>query len=305
MTGPAEPLKQRDVIKSYRYLRIGMIGAAMLLAAAIVIEHFNADCWQTSISAYYYTPARAIFVGSMIVVGVSLIVYKGKTPFEDMFLNLAGMLAFVVAIAPTTDVGHCFSVPPESFPRKADGTLAPWVVSNINNNYYALLVVGASAIVVGLIIVSIADSDEPAEEKQSSLRGLGIVGLILIVGWMLILFWDNFYSRAHGLAAFAMFGFLIAAIIANVVEQRSRRVEEGTTRWSRRYLAIAVAMVLGGGLIILLRLGDEHTVAWLETYEIVLFATYWIAQTAENWEETVKPTAKAKSTVARAPNGGT
>lgn len=272
MEEPAEQLKTRDVIKTYRYLRIGMIGAAVLLGAAIVIEHFNADCWQTSISAYYFTPVRAIFVGSMIVVGVSLIVYKGRTPFEDMFLNLAGMLAFVVAIAPTTDVGHCFSVPPDSFPRKADGTLAGWVVTNINNNYKALLIVGVIALVVGLIIVLVVDRDEPAKEKQSSLRGLGMAGLVLFVGWMLILFWDNFYSLAHGLAAFAMFGCLIAAIIANVVEQWSKRIERGTERWSRRYLAIAVAMVLGGGLISWLRPGDEHTIAWLETYEIVLFA---------------------------------
>ena len=303
MTGPAKPLKQRDVIKSYRYLRLGMIGAAVLLGAAIVIEHFNADCWQTSISAYYYTPARAIFVGSMIVVGVSLIVYKGKTPFEDLFLNLAGMLAFIVAIAPTTDVGHCFSVPPESFPRRADGTLAPWVVSNINNNYKALLIVGVIALVVGLIIVSVVERDESAKERRSTFQGLGIVGLVLLVGWIIFLVWDDFYSRAHGLAAVAMFGFLIAAIIANVVEQWSRRVEQGTQRWSWWYLAIAAAMVLGGGLIIWLRPGDEHTVAWLETYEIVLFAAYWILQTAENWEETVKPT--AQSMVAPAPNGGT
>jgi hypothetical protein len=302
MTEPAEQIKPWDVIKTYRYLRIGMIGAAVLLAASIVIEYFNADCWQTSISAYYYTPARAIFVGSMIVVGVSLIVYKGRTPYEDMFLNLAGMLAFVVAIAPTTDVGHCFSVPPETFPRNEDGTLRGWVVSNIDNNYKSLLIVGAISVVVGLIIVSVLDKDEPAREKRLSLRGLGIVGLSLFAGWMLFLFWDDFYSRAHGLAAFAMFGFLIAAIVANVVEQRSKRVERGTQRWSKRYLVIAVAMVLGGGLIIWLRWGGEHTIAVLETYEIVLFVAYWIAQTAENWPEEVEPS--ATSSMAPAPSGG-
>ena len=55
-----EPLRLHDVIKTYRYLRIGMIGAVVLLAASIGIERSKVDCWQTSISAYYYTPARAV-----------------------------------------------------------------------------------------------------------------------------------------------------------------------------------------------------------------------------------------------------
>ena len=60
--------------------------------------------------------------------------------------------------------------------------------------------------------------------------------------------------------------------VANVGEQWSKRVERGTGRWSWWHLAIAALMVPGSGLIILLRPGDEHTIAWLGTYEIVLFA---------------------------------
>ena len=93
-------VKTYDAIKTYRYLRVGMIGAVVLLAASISIEIVKAGCAQTSISAYYYTPARAIFVGAMFVVGVSLIVYKGRTPWEDNWLNVAGMLAPVVAVVP-------------------------------------------------------------------------------------------------------------------------------------------------------------------------------------------------------------
>lgn len=114
-----EQLKPQDVTKTYNYLRIGMIGAVVLLAASIIWERLKVDCWPTSISAYYYTPVRAIFVGSMIAVGLSLIVYKGRTPLEDTFLNFAGMLAPVVAIAPTTDIGSCWSIAPSPLPLKA------------------------------------------------------------------------------------------------------------------------------------------------------------------------------------------
>jgi hypothetical protein len=76
---PAKALKSQDAIKTYRYLRRGMIGAVVLLAVSIAIERSKVDCWQTSISAHYYTPVRAIFVGSMIAVGLSLVVYKGRS----------------------------------------------------------------------------------------------------------------------------------------------------------------------------------------------------------------------------------
>jgi hypothetical protein len=51
---------------------------------------------------------------------------------------------------------------------------------------------------------------------------------------------------------------------------------------------VAALMVLGGVLIWLTRIFDEHTVFALEAYEIALFALYWSAQTAENWFEEVE-----------------
>ena len=102
----AEPLKSQDAITTYRYVRIGMKGAVVLLAASIAIERSKVDCWQTSISAYYYTPVRAIFVGTMIAVDPALIVYKGRSGREAVCLNYAGMLAPALALVPTTDVAH-------------------------------------------------------------------------------------------------------------------------------------------------------------------------------------------------------
>lgn len=38
--------------KTYRYLRITMIGVVVLLGVAVAIERFESGCWQTSISGY-------------------------------------------------------------------------------------------------------------------------------------------------------------------------------------------------------------------------------------------------------------
>jgi hypothetical protein len=104
--------------KTYRYVRIGMVGATVLLGTPVLIEHNTVEpaCWQTSISAYYYSPVRAVFVGALMAIGLSLIVIKGSTWPEDVCLNVAGMLAPVVALVPTADHGTCWSVEPIPLP---------------------------------------------------------------------------------------------------------------------------------------------------------------------------------------------
>ncbi len=281
-----EPMRSQDAIKTYRYLRIGMIAAVVLLAASIAIERSKVDCWQTSISAYYYTPVRAIFVGTMIAVGLSLIVYKGRSDWEDVGLNFAGMFAPVVAVAPTTDVGECWSVPPNPLPVNPDGSLAAWVVTNIDNNFYALLIAGGIGLVVAAGIAMVVNRSVRAPMvvgERGTRVSLAITGLLLLFGWWLIQNWDDFNTHAHGYAAVLMFVFLVGAVITKAVERR----REQNRRWFGTYAAIAVLMILGGILIPTTRVFGDHTVFALEAYEIVLFAVFWSAQTVENWNEKV------------------
>lgn len=86
-----------------------MVVASALVS--VVIERSRATCWGESISGYYYTPSRNVFVGALVVIGVSLIAIKGSTDREDVLLNLAGVLAPIVAFVPTT-LGPRRSGPP-------------------------------------------------------------------------------------------------------------------------------------------------------------------------------------------------
>jgi len=301
--GEPVPLRPSDVIKTYRYLRIGLVGAVVLVFTAILIEHGNTPtgCWQRSISAYYYTPVRAIFVGALMAVGLSLIVYKGRSPGEDPFLNFAGMLAPVVAIIPTTDVGVCYSVPPEPLPKKADGSPAGWVVANIDNNYKALLITGALGLVAAAFIALVVNRKDirgAARSQLVTIVGLLGTGLVLAVAWLAFENWDSFYTKAHSWAAIGMFVMLIGAIVAVTLDSRDRGAF-----WFWTYASIAAAMVIGALVIVLTRAFGEHTTFALETYEIALFAVYWVVQTVEKWDEEVNPT-PVTATVAPAPGAG-
>jgi hypothetical protein len=154
-------LRPIDALKTYRYLRLGIIASVLLLGISLGIEIIRVSgCLLGSISAFYYSPIRPIFVGVMFVVGASLIVYKGRTRGEDVFLNIAGMFAPLVAVAPTwEDISHGLFQPfvsqspfastsdPEAIPTPAD-----WVITSINNNVTSLLIVGAVGVAFALIV---------------------------------------------------------------------------------------------------------------------------------------------------------
>jgi len=56
---------------------------------------------QDSISAYFYTDMRGVFVGSMCAVGAFLLSYRGYDSIDDIAGNVAGVAAIGVALFPT------------------------------------------------------------------------------------------------------------------------------------------------------------------------------------------------------------
>ena len=274
-------------IKTYRYLRISMVAAVGLLGVSILLERADVDCWQTSVSAYYYTPVRAIFVGVLMAIGLCLIVIKGSTTWEDATLNAAGMVAPIVAVVPTTDVGQCWSQSPGRLPVDEDGNLAPWVVANVDNNVTALLITGIAGLLVAAVIASIATNNVKAvaEVGEAGMRlGLLAAMVFLLTGAVLFAVWDDFDTRAHGIAAVAMFLFLALAVGGNAWQRRN---DPRPRPYFWLYASIAAAMLLAPAIMFPLASGWDHMVLVLETTEIVLFAVFWLVQTKEHWGETV------------------
>jgi hypothetical protein len=284
-----EPVDPDDAaVRTYQYLRIGMVGVVGLLAVSLVVEYRDAGCFQQSISAYYFTPVRAIFVGGLMAIGAALIFISGRTTAEDVALDVAGMFAPVVAIIPTTDVGVCWSTAPPARPV-VDGELAAWVVAGVRNNVTALLVMGVLALVaLSLIPVATRKGSPIAALRRSDPStkvGLGIVALVLLVGWWASTSWDGFFDHAHGYSAVIMFACLAFAVAANAWQLRHDR-----NGWFRAYLVVAVSMPTVGLLVWAASRaagGWDHAVLVLEGLEIGLFAAFWALQTVRDWNRTV------------------
>jgi hypothetical protein len=94
-------------------------------------------------------------------------------------------------------------------------------------------------------------------------------------------FWDDFYDRAHGLAAMGLFLFLAIAVLLNAREVHD---VQGKKVFFVAYVVILVAMFLAA--LPLLFSDWEHNVLIVEALEILLFGVFWSVQTVELWDTT-------------------
>ena len=102
--GDAEPRRApgMELAVSYLFLRraIGLIGTLLPIVVPLGYS-ITTGHWLllSSISSYYYTDVRNIFVGTLCAVGVFLICYRYRR-WDDIFATLAGVFAIGVAFCP-------------------------------------------------------------------------------------------------------------------------------------------------------------------------------------------------------------
>jgi len=275
------------VLRTYRYLRLGMAVLVALLGAAVVLEIISSNVQLDSISAYYYSPAHAVFVASLCAVGACLIVYRGQSDLEDAILNGCGFLAFVVAFIPTraSEARPCD-------PNSQFCTVAP---ATVEANMWALLVTSA-------ISLALAFGVSVWKRKRSTSRPLpagaraayfvllaGFIALaIFFIGWR-----STFLSIGHYTAAIALFVGIVMVVGLNGYRLgvEGSRVSGVRSHFLNRYaLGFYIMVVSTVAIIAAGRSGAlPHWIFYLESSLIAQFAMFWIVQTVELWNEPPPP----------------
>ncbi len=102
---PTDPEASRYV-RSYLIMRIAIGVLAVALPFALVLLDglaFDGDPFpRTSLSAYYYSGVRELFVGALCATGVFLITYKvAERNLDNALSLLAGLAVLTVALFPT------------------------------------------------------------------------------------------------------------------------------------------------------------------------------------------------------------
>lgn len=265
-------------VATYRYLRLAIVVVLSALLASVAIERIDAGCWQGSLSAYYYTPVQAVFVGALIAIGVAFVAIEGATPLEDALLNVAGVVAPIVAVVPTSrPADNCSST---------ESLVGDVAVSDelqlafIDNNVVALVIAGVVAVTIGWIAARRSAAGSVPAIDASGAVGLVFAVVLLAVGGVWYAFFrDSFVERAHGVAAVVLFVALFATIVVNA--------HRATGGFRTVYALTAATMATTAAVVIVIgAVVDEwrHQILWLELLQLVPVTVYWAVQTLDHWD---------------------
>jgi FtsH-binding integral membrane protein len=247
-----------------------MVLLVVMLFASVVVQALEhaPDCFQHSISAYYFSGARAVFVGTLCAIGVCLIVYRGNTNTENVLLDYSGFMAFVVAFVPTEIDNTCTAT---NVPTVDELSAA------VTNNVWSLLGVGLVAVVLGIVGAKRYLGQLAIQQDKRALVWaiVSLLALLAVVAFF-ILRPDEFRENGHGVSAFALFAGIFAVTVVNAFGLRD---EKGL--WNR-YTIVAVVMTVSAGACFWARQeGFGHWLLVMEALLIAEFAVFWCLQT---WE---------------------
>ena len=103
----AQAANEDSLVLSYLGLRkaIGLIGMTLPFVLAFGKVAFESPGLQSSVSAYYYTVMRDVFVGSMCAMAIFFMSYRGYGRQDALAGKLACVFALGVALFPVAPLG--------------------------------------------------------------------------------------------------------------------------------------------------------------------------------------------------------
>lgn len=263
--------------RTYRYLRIGVAGTVVVIFVSIAAAVGTVG-WLTSVSDYFYTPARNAFVGALVAASLALVALSGRGA-ERALLDAAALFVPLIAVVPTTLTPG--AVPGVDVPC-AERCFPPAFETDAANGVVTYLVVGGLTVGVALLLAAL---------RQTSLAAIGpSLAVAVVVLLTVALTWtfarDTFLVLAHFVATVVFFGLFAAAAVRNAFPRR------GTAPpFVFRVLYVAIA----AGLIVLLIAyigllpvaGDLGfpLVLVVEASALVLFFAFWVVQGVEKWHD--------------------
>ena len=264
--------------RTYRYLRIGIAGMVVVIFASIGVATTTTG-WLTSVSDYYYSPARTSFVGALIAVSLALLALSGRG-VERGLLDAAALFAPLIALIPTTLA-----------PGTIDGVdlpcefrcFPPAFAADAANGIATYLIVGGVGVVVALLLTALRQVSVGAV----AISGGVAVAVLAVVGGAWMLAPDLVLQQGHFIATVVFFALFAAVAVLSAFPRRS-----DPARQPFRALYIVIAVLLGAVLaayVIALpyvKTLDVPVVLLAEAAALVLFCAFWIVQGIEKWNET-------------------
>ncbi|WP_062377893.1 hypothetical protein [Demequina pelophila] len=285
---------------TYRHLRMVLVGLPLLLFVSMIGWFLAGGGIATSLSAYYQGPLRDVFVGSLVAIGVCLVVHRGE-PLEDYALNLAGFYAMFVAFVP-------FRLE-ETLPQMCDPTARlaelglpadaaidadAWAAACATDQHQVRIAITVASIVVLMVAAAFMVTQRPGKHEARILTGgrltrlffvtmtVATVAFVALLAWRLIE--QDSFSGIHEASA-----TLLIAGLGTAVASRAWPSGRAAGDRPRPHYIVIFALMAGGGVVLAGHFAGvtpwEHTVLVVEWWEIGLFAVYWVLETIRTWND--------------------
>jgi hypothetical protein len=164
--------QESGLVISYMTLRqmIGVLGVFLPVVVVLGGGLIALLEVRPSISAYYYSNMRDLFVGVLCMVGVFLISYKGYDRLDHYTSNFSGVLAIVVALFPTQADGQRIEV---GISQLSDG------LSGRIHNVCAALLFASLAFISTFLFTKTSNEATMTEQKKARNRIYRVCGAIM------------------------------------------------------------------------------------------------------------------------------
>lgn len=271
---------------------------------------------------FYYTPVKLVFVAALTAMGLVMIVLWGKTWVEEAALNLAGLVAPVVAFVPTPNLPNNCGLDIATTNQNAATAQRARVVAASKDDIYNNMTAYFTVVLLVLFVLLVAGILAIAQDKSKLPAPLARF-LRLEHGWPLVtehprgywvpwgvatalavfaaikLWFDSewFYDNAHATAAITLFFFIIIGVVDIGFQKWNPRRRAELEPWdeekrglAKTYWTLAAAMALG---TLLIQLGADyisddfaqHKTFFIEAWLILLLAAFWMIQTIDRANE--------------------
>jgi hypothetical protein len=260
--------------RTYRYLRIGIAGTVVAIFAAIA-QAATTVGWLTSVSDYFYTPARDVFVGALVAASLALFALSGRGA-ERALLDAAALFAPLIALVPTTLAAD--SVPGVVVPCSGR-CFPPAYEADAANGVIVYLVLGVLTLLVAFVLAALG------QVSLASVWPSLLIAVVVLAATALT--WafarDAFLQQAHFVATMAFFALFAAAAVRSAFP---RRGPQPTPVFRVLYTAIAVGLVLVlvAYVVLLPQAGGSATLI-VEAAALALFFAFWVVQGVEKWSD--------------------
>lgn len=269
-------------LRTHRYLRLALVGVVLALAVSILTEVIRSGgVVLPSLSDYYYTPARGVFVGSLTAAGVALLALSGRDA-ESVFLDVAAVFAPLVAIVPTGFSGA------ERIPVDD--------LAGVRNGVSVYTAVVAALVVLGIVLAAfgqlpwrrLAVVGGIASVTATTLAALafspGSAGDFPFVGG-----WD-----LHFVVTVAFFAAFAAVPAVTALRREGDDSGSRMMRTAQRVVPVVIALALAVTVVGALAARESTVVLIGESVALAAFAAYWLAQTIERWDDVNPPSIIAR-----------